>query len=141
MTMQYKALTIDPIWCWAIFAGLKVIENRTWPTRHRGDLVVHASKNRSREKAAREWFAAKTFHTPPTSDHLRAAFAGRAIGLVEVVDCVPLREITIAESEFAEGPHCWRLRDPREFTHAFLATGKMGLWNLDIDAPRIRVVI
>ncbi|MEV4287390.1 hypothetical protein AB0K40_17940 [Nonomuraea bangladeshensis] len=36
------ALTIRPPWSFAIAAGWKPIENRTWRTDHRGPLAIHA---------------------------------------------------------------------------------------------------
>jgi hypothetical protein len=29
-------------WAWAIIDGGKEVENRTWPTSHRGPLLIHA---------------------------------------------------------------------------------------------------
>ena len=39
---QMKALTVLQPYAWAIVTGLKKIENRTWPTSHRGELLIHA---------------------------------------------------------------------------------------------------
>lgn len=37
-----KALSIRQPWAWAIMAGHKKIENRTWDTKFRGMFLVHA---------------------------------------------------------------------------------------------------
>jgi hypothetical protein len=37
-----KALSIRQPWAWLIVNGHKPVENRTWPTSHRGDLLIHA---------------------------------------------------------------------------------------------------
>ena len=37
-----KALTIKQPWAWAIVAGHKDVENRSWSTPYRGWIVVHA---------------------------------------------------------------------------------------------------
>ena len=37
-----KAISIKHPWAWAIFHG-KDVENRTWATKFRGDLLIHAS--------------------------------------------------------------------------------------------------
>jgi len=39
-----KALSIMQPWAWLIVNGHKDIENRTWGTRYRGELYIHASK-------------------------------------------------------------------------------------------------
>jgi hypothetical protein len=38
-----KALTLRPHWAWFVVSGHKDIENRSWPTRLRGRIWVHAS--------------------------------------------------------------------------------------------------
>lgn len=60
-----KALSIRQPWAWlivrpdltgqqridALSAGeLKIIENRTWPTRYRGRVLIHASKGMTRQE-------------------------------------------------------------------------------------------
>jgi hypothetical protein len=39
-----KALSIRQPWAWLIVNGRKPVENRTWPTRWRGRLLIHAAK-------------------------------------------------------------------------------------------------
>lgn len=43
-----KALSIRQPWAWLIVNGYKDIENRSWPTRLRGEVLVHASKGMTR---------------------------------------------------------------------------------------------
>lgn len=124
----FRVLTIDPIWVWAIFAGIKLVENRSWSTRYRGELGIHASVNKRREPFAREWIAANTLYTPPTPEHLLTEYAGRIFGVVDLVDCVPLAELPPAENEFAIGPVCWRLSNPQRFQDPIAAIGKQGIW-------------
>ena len=38
-----KALSVRQPYAWLIVAGHKPIENRTWRTRYRGPLVIHAA--------------------------------------------------------------------------------------------------
>lgn len=42
-----KAITICQPYAELIACGEKRVENRTWPTNHRGMLYIHAGKNRS----------------------------------------------------------------------------------------------
>lgn len=39
-----KTLSIRQPWAWLIIHGGKDIENRTWPTRYRGPVLIHAAK-------------------------------------------------------------------------------------------------
>ena len=48
-----KALSIRQPWAWLIARGFKPIENRTWNTRFRGRLLIHASK--AFDKDGYEW--------------------------------------------------------------------------------------
>ena len=38
------ALSVRQPWAWALLFGGKDVENRTWSTRHRGRIWIHASK-------------------------------------------------------------------------------------------------
>jgi hypothetical protein len=132
MSTSYKVLTLDPLWAWAIFRGYKLVENRTWATKHRGPLVIHAGLNTRREALAREWMTAHTFYVPPTPAELAREIAGRCLGVVTLLDCVPLDQVPEREREFASGPVCWRIADPVEFEASFPAVGKQGLWSIEI---------
>jgi len=46
MSETLRGLTIQQPWASAVAAGAKMIENRTWGTKHRGPLVIHAGKTR-----------------------------------------------------------------------------------------------
>lgn len=123
-----KVLTIDPLWVWAIAERIKLVENRTWSTRHRGPLGIHASKNTRREEFARQWILSNTIYTPPDSEYLAREYAGRLIGVVDLVDCVELAEVPEREREFAIGPVCWRLANFARYNYPVQLTGKQGIW-------------
>jgi len=49
-----KAISLWQPWAWAILHAGKDVENRTWPTHHRGPLLLHVAKRRtSTEEAER----------------------------------------------------------------------------------------
>lgn len=41
-----KAISIRQPWAWLIVNGYKDIENRTWDTKYRGPVLIHASSRR-----------------------------------------------------------------------------------------------
>jgi len=43
-----KAISIRQPWAWLIVNGYKDIENRSWPTKFRGRVLIHASKGMTR---------------------------------------------------------------------------------------------
>jgi hypothetical protein len=63
--------------------GYKDIENRSWKTRHRGPLLIHAGTSRARvnESTRAEVLRKHGIHLPETFDF------GGVIGMVDVIDC------------------------------------------------------
>jgi hypothetical protein len=84
----------------AIVGGIKAGENRSRPTGHRGPLVIHASKSR-------RYLAGDYADQLPGLPSAEQFDFGALIGVVEVVDCVPVEEVE--GDPFAVGPWCWVL--------------------------------
>jgi hypothetical protein len=90
------ALSIRQPWAWAILVLGKDIENRTWRTRHRGPLLIHASAGVKAADIAD--FIAHVEARPDLGERLEAAGglrvdelrqqAGGIVGQVEILDCV-----------------------------------------------------
>jgi ASCH domain len=99
-----KALSVCQPWAWAIVAGIKTVENRSRPTRHRGPLVIHASRSRRYLKGD---YADLLPGLPPWE----ALDFGALIGVVQVVGSVPLADVE--GDPFAVGPWCWLLTGAR----------------------------
>lgn len=92
--MITHALSIRQPWAWLIVNGHKDIENRTWPTRFRGRVLVHAGQTMTRND-----YSACMLFLAGISDHLREPWrvpapdllkqqCGGLVGEVEIVDCV-----------------------------------------------------
>ena len=113
------ALSVGNPWAWAIIHGPKRIENRSWRTHYRGTLLIHASKSRRFLKA--EW-------PLPDAPPQESAFVfGALIGQVELIDCVPVAEVT--DDPFASGPWCLVLANPRPFA-SIPWKGQVGLFHV-----------
>jgi hypothetical protein len=123
-----KCLTLFPHWAWAVIHGRKRIENRTWTTRLRGRLWIHAS---SRLRPITPGDRALLHDLPPL-DHLAT---GAIIGHVSVVDVVPFHEAI--EDEFATGPFCWLLENPTPIDPV-PCPGQMALWTMP---PRVLTAV
>ncbi len=74
------ALSIKQPWAWLITSGQKDIENRSWPTKYRGPILIHAGKQRDREFNDRG--------LPPINYIGYKDQIGGIIGIAEIVDCV-----------------------------------------------------
>lgn len=80
-----KALSIKQPWAWLIAHGYKDIENRDWPTKHRGEFLIHASKGFDDEGLAYVLeHCPDIAFVPKKNEFPRGGIVGKA----EIVDCV-----------------------------------------------------
>jgi hypothetical protein len=121
-----KALSVCQPWAWAIVRGIKTVENRSRPTRHRGPLVIHASKSR---RYLGEDYAELLPGLPPEGQ----LDFGALVGVVEVVGCVPLAEVE--GDPFAVGPWCWLLAGARRIRPVPFK-GQISLFNVPDNLAR-----
>ena len=124
-----KALTVKHPWAASIIHLGKDVENRTRPTKYRGQLFIHAAKTHSQEGI--DFLRRRGIQRMPT-----LATLGMVIGTVDVVGCHHASECDAdtelgACSDWALPDHYhWVLANPRPLACPFPETGKLGLWNL-----------
>jgi ASCH domain len=97
------ALAVKQPWAALLVAGLKTVEVRTWMTRRRGRLLIHASK--IPDDRPEGW----ALITPELSE--LAALRGGIIGIGELVDCVrynTAKEFTAAVAAHRNSPEWFR---------------------------------
>lgn len=120
-----KALNLIQPWASLVIFGGKDIENRTWKTHYRGEILIVASKgvNELEFQSARDLIQEKglerDYEVLPWINY------GGVIGTVEVVDCV-----TRSDSPWFFGPFGWVLKNPKPLVYRPV-TGKRGLWDLN----------
>jgi hypothetical protein len=140
-----KALTICQPYAHLILTGAKRVENRTWPTRYRGRLYVHAGKSREWLDDPGEYETAAD--RPPNYGipMSRMAF-GCVVAVANLVDCVRCEYMTakpfddatlrkypwLAEHVHASGPWCWVLESVTPIG-PWPYRGAQGLFNIDDD--------
>ena len=74
-----KVLTIKQPWATLIMQGYKRFEFRSWQTKYRGDLLIHAGKGIDKEAIKRlEKYLPKELLT------------GKILGKVTLVDCIKM---------------------------------------------------
>jgi ASCH domain len=104
-----KCVSVHQPWAWAIFHAGKGVENRSWRTKYRGPLLIHASKSRrSYDREAALYWPSRYGVDLPAWDELPA---GAIVGIVDLVDCLPPAGL----GPWAEGPVCWVFARPRTF--------------------------
>ena len=114
-----KAITVRQPWASLIVAAAKDIENRTWSTRYRGPLLIHAASAAARPAAWQEARAlCARLGIPLPTDLPR----GGVIGVADLVDCV-----IDHESPWFEGPFGFVLARARALPFAPCA-GALSLW-------------
>lgn len=130
-----KALSVKQPWAYLICAGIKDVENRTWATKYRGRVYIHASA-----KSVGQYFSEGVF----TADQLNYLIQSKKIDLIEkvqlsaiighvdIVNCISkARNGKGSDSIWAE-PDCfhWILRNPVLFDKPILnVKGKLSFWD------------
>lgn len=124
-----KALSIRQPWAWLVINAGKDIENRSWPTKLRGRVLVHAAKGMTRREYAdvEELLRDDLDHSIklPAFDEIER---GGIIGSVEIVDCVDA-----SKSPWFFGPYGFVLHDPQPLPFTPLR-GALGFFDVAVPA-------
>ena len=78
-------LSVRQPYAWAIIAGIKDVENRSWSTKIRGRIFIHAGKNKQGLNDGMDHLKKKGVRKLPKEQDM---IFGAIIGSVEIVDCV-----------------------------------------------------
>lgn len=128
MTTPDRAITLRPCWAWAVAHAGKRIENRSWPTKYRGLIYVHAGcggvKRDDRESLARRLNVARIAY-PDESEFARGAL----VAIAELYDCVQLPRSQLGAWGCPDSWH-FLLRDVRPLARPVPMNGKLGIWRL-----------
>jgi hypothetical protein len=111
--MRLACLSVRQPYASAILTGQKREEFRSWPTRHRGPLAVHAGRTLELD----------AFGDFPNFRPGRVV-RGAVLGLVEVVGCEP----------DGGGRFAWVLARPRWLARPFPLAGRLGLFGVELPA-------
>lgn len=140
-----KAVTIKQPWATLIALGEKKFETRSWATKYRGPIAIHAGK--SVDKEAFEDFYIKgtlaehgitTWQELPTgvvlakAELVKCHKVGATVGHVSVFECG--EGITGMEEvfgDYTEGRYAWELANLQVLEEPVPAKGQLSLWNWD----------
>ena len=100
-----KALSIKQPWAYLIAHGVKNVENRTWYTRVRGTVLIHAGK--TVDKAGVEWCEKNGIVLPPQLPTGGIVGQANLVGMVAyagdgVLECTPGLDPETIEAEVRE---------------------------------------
>lgn len=132
-----KALSIRQPWAFAILHSGKTVENRSWPTKYRGPLAIHAgvAVDTNINDEWIDYILRSAMQRGMPHERLpRAADLPRGgiVGVVDVVDC-----ISESSSLWFFGPYGFVLANPRPVEFVPMK-GRLGLF--DIDDSLIKVI-
>lgn len=118
---EFRCLSVRQPWAWLIAEGYKDIENRSWPTRYRGLVAIHAARLVHEDYATGGRFPVAlppSVRVPPPD----AIARGGIVAVAELVDCV-----TSSDSPWFGGPYGFVLENVRPLPFIPLR-GMMGLF-------------
>lgn len=127
-----KVLTIKQPWATLIMQGDKRFEFRSWQTKYRGELLIHAGKGIDKEAVKR------------LANYLPKELPQcKILGKVTLVDCIKItpefKEELLKEnsdiytkSSFHEN-YGWQLEDVYVFDEPIEAKGHLSLWEYDLE--------
>jgi hypothetical protein len=152
---KVRAITLWQPWASLIVCGTKKIETRSWSTKIRGTVAIHAAKKVPLE--AIQLLATKAFQEglkillPINMKYIIMEFLprGKVIGTVDIIDCVEIvgklkngYPLVVFKSEvksivgpevlfgdFTRGRYAWILENPVMFEKPIPAMGSQGFWN------------
>lgn len=122
-----KALTIKEPWASLIIEEYKKYEFRSWKTKYRGKILIHAGL--SIEKDMMERFKDYNIDINP----------GYIIGEATITDCILVDEefncelrsidpVVYGRSNHTE-TYAWKLENVVKYENQISCKGKLGLWN------------
>lgn len=125
-----KALTIKQPWASAIMSGYKRFEFRTWQTKYRGELLIHAGKGIDKEAMER------------LKKYLPKEIPfGKILGKVNLTDCIKvtpqLQEELLKENNEIytnnsfKSDYAWKLENIEVFDKPIETKGMLSLWEYD----------
>lgn len=137
-----KVISIRQPWATLIALGEKQFETRSWQTKYRGKLAIHASKKIDIDACHnREIATVLNKHGIVLTNDLPT---GAIIAVSEITDChrVVMEELGWASFEGGEvvkgnefhfgdysvGRYAWRLEDIKKLREPILAKGQLSLW-------------
>lgn len=127
-----RALSLWQPWASAIALGIKTVETRSWSTKYRGTLLIHATQRFPREALEFARMEAEVGRLPERLP-LGAVVAVATLATVQpAMECVPSfspeASIERLYGDYSPGRWGWVLRDVRALPEPIPASGGQGLW-------------
>lgn len=119
-----KALSIAQPWAECIVSKGKNVENRSWSTKQRGFVAIHASASYSK---ARFDYCYEDYRIRLKRDDLPF---GVIVGFAEIVDVITENELTSRTKKWFGGEYGFVLKNVIKLKEPIPAKGSLGFWKL-----------
>lgn len=117
-------LSIRQPYAWLIVQGIKPVENRTWPTKFRGRVLIHAGVTYPKRDHRFDLEAWGSRGYPSDRESMIGGIVGEAV----IVDCVKQHP-----SEFFFGPYGFVLEQPRAYARVIPLGGRLGFFGVPMS--------
>ena len=129
MVIKMKVLTLRQPWATLVAEGIKKYEFRSWKTKYRGKVLIHAGAGIDKEDIKKY-------------ENMNLEFPSKKIiAIAEIEDCLELDEQLnkkiIEENNIAYGNkirtgYAWKLKNVKKINYDKKINGQLGLWNYDL---------
>lgn len=140
-----KAITVWQPWAGALSAGIKENETRSWSTKYRGPIAIHAAMKpiqpawKYADDTALEVIC-RRLELPEIFDGPGTFPTGCILAMAELVDCIKitpdfidtLSPDELALGDYTIGRYAWKMKNVEKLPAPVPAKGKQGLWNWDL---------
>ena len=122
---ELKALSIAQPWATCIVSKGKNIENRSWDTKFRGYVAIHASKSKdlSRFEYCEEKY--KCGLNPENVDF------GAIVGIAEIVNVVTKKSLKRETKKWFQGEFGFHLKNIIKLKKPIKINGALGFWKVN----------
>ena len=129
-------MSIRQPWAWLICAGLKEVENRTWLTKFRGRIYVHAGKTMDvcvpqHSLFGESWIMDRLSPEQQAAYYVARRDRGAIIGEVDIVDCrfrFPDENDNLYSKWAARGQYGFILANPVLYDEPIPCKGALGFF-------------
>ena len=132
-----KVLTLKQPWATLVAEGIKIYEFRSWKTKYRGKVLIHAGAGVDKKDMVR--LKELNYNYP----------ASKIVAIADLDDCLELDEKLndeiIAEGNIAYGNkrrtgYAWKLKNIKKVKYDAEVKGKLGLWNYEINEEDLELI-
>jgi len=121
---ELRSLSIAQPWAECIVSKGKNIENRSWDTRIRGYIAIHASGSYS---PVRFEYCYEDYRIKIDPD---AVYYGAIVGFAEIVDVVTKKELTSKTKKWFQGDYGFVLKNVIKLKNPVPVKGGLSFWKL-----------